>query len=101
MKLDLIAQPFKSLDQPFLNRLAIPLTKEVPSQLLIGGAFAQQVIDDDQDTMRHRHRGTLSTPAAGNAPILGGQVGILGVSCRMGHLDQNLMKPGIAVARFA
>src|SRR3990172_11565872 len=80
-QVDVVAQCFQSVDQPSLDCLAVALIEVVCSQILIGTSIAEQVVSDEQDTMRHGHSGAPPTAAGGQPPVLGAQ-GRLRAACR-------------------
>ena len=93
-----------------LDPLSIELVKIADPQLPIGLATGQDVGDDHQDSVPNGDEGPLFAAPRGDAPVLRGQVGILGPTGRVGilgptgrvgDLDQHLAQRRIARAGLA
>jgi len=101
LQVDLVAQAFEPSHEVLLDHLPIVFVEVVAAQVLIGAAVAQEMIDDDQDTMANGDRRALGSAARSDAAVLGREVGVLAVSGGVGSLDQEPTRVGIAFTCLA
>src|ERR1700676_3319188 len=70
LQIDLVAQAFEPTHEVLLDHLLIVFVEVIAAQVLIGAAVAQQMIDDDQDTMANGDRRAFGSAARSDAAIL-------------------------------
>jgi hypothetical protein len=97
LEVDAIAEAFKATNQSFLDGLTVTLIKEIAPQIVIRLLFKQHMVDDDHNAMGNGHSRTFGSAPTGDAAVLGRQIAVLAVSCRMSGLDQEASQPGIAL----
>jgi hypothetical protein len=79
----------------------VELVEVRDAELMVGLAAGEDVVDDDQDRVPERDERPLLAAPGGDAAILGGQVGILGLAGDVGDRDQRLAQRLVALARLA
>jgi len=95
---DCIAQPFQLSDKPSLNLLFIDVGKVVSSFLVIELTGLDHVIENHQDTVTNSHRRFFAPSSCANPTVLLTQIR-LGMTCRMGRLDEHCFGPAIPLTR--
>jgi hypothetical protein len=71
----------------FLDHLPIMLVEIIPTKVLIGVTMAQEMIDDDENTVANRHSSSFGSASCRDATILSRQIGILAMGSGMRSLD--------------
>lgn len=71
LKRDPVAEPLYAVDSSSEGGLAVSLVKVVAAQLLIGGAVAKHVVDDDQDSVGQGDGGAFCATASSQPVVLG------------------------------
>ena len=97
----LIAKPFEVADSASLDGIMVSLFKVGASKLLIRFFLLEDVIDNDQNTMRDRNERLLLANAFAEPAILFSQVGAFTAGSSMGGFDEGRSEPLAAFARFA
>jgi len=83
-----MAQSFETLDVIASQALGSETVEEVAAEISISRGLSQQMIEDHQRRMPHRHQGSLPTPPSHQSPVLGGQKGVLTVTRSPGWLHR-------------
>ncbi len=84
-----------------LDTGGLQLLEIVRAEIAVRLAFAEHVIQNDQDPVRHRDHGFLFASPPRNPVELGGEVVVFGMADGPGHLPQHRPEVGIAVRRLA
>src|SRR6266496_3619751 len=98
---DLVAECFQPADQAPLDGLPIPLIEVASAQLLVGRPALEQMVDDAENGVAHRHRGSPWAAASRQPPILRREVGFLRPPGRLARLHQQGPQMRIALAGLA
>ncbi|HEY1351551.1 MAG TPA: hypothetical protein VGF67_18180 [Ktedonobacteraceae bacterium] len=98
---DRIAHAFEPSDESLLDELPIPFVDVLASQVLGRGAITQEVRDDHEDAVSHRHRCFLCASSGRNPTILGGKRGVVAVRSSVSRLNEHLTGRRVAFARLA
>ncbi len=97
----MIAHAFEPPDELLLYHLSISFVEGIPSQILINTAIAQEMRDDDQHAVSHRHCRFLCASSSSNATILDRKRGVFAVRSSVSGLNQKLAGRGMAFAGLA
>src|ERR1035437_7837940 len=76
--------------------LGLEAVAEVGYRIGIGRALSEQIVEDYRLRMAHRYQSAFSTASTCQAPLLRGQVTLLGVASCPGGLGQGSFQPVIA-----
>lgn len=98
---DGVAEALEATHQPLLHALSLQLVEIRDAALVVGLPPGQEVVDDHQDGVPEGDERALLTPPGGDAAILGGEVGVLGLARDVGDLDERLAQRLVALARLA
>ena len=93
-----VPQAFQLAHRAAGNGVAIPLFEVMIAQVHIVLAPVSNAVADDGDAVGHRQGSPIGPDAAGQASVLGAQIG-LGASGGFGRFHQGCFQPGIAFAR--
>ena len=93
-----VPQAFQLAHRAAGNGVAIPLFEVMIAQVHIVLDPVNNAVADDGDAVGHRQGSPIGPDAAGQASVLGAQIG-LGASGGFGRFHQGCFQPGIAFAR--
>src|SRR5581483_12079116 len=92
---------FEPSDELLLYHLSITFVEGIPSQILIGTAIAQEMRENDQNAVSHRHCRFLRSSSSSNPTILGSKRGVFAVRSSVSGLNEKLASVRIAFAGLA
>src|ERR687885_1721029 len=93
---DVVTEPLEALDGAAERCPPVTLVEIVAAEVLVSGSVADDAVGNDQDRVCHSDERALVSSPSGQAAVLCGKVGVLGVRCSPSRFDQGGPQPGIA-----
>src|SRR3954453_11109054 len=90
LQADVVAQALELGDEPVALAVGVASGEVVPAEVVVVGVVDQQVPADDQDGVADGDGSLLLADAPGQAPELGGQVGVPGAGSGPGALGEDV-----------
>ena len=92
----MVAEGLELSDGPLLLAIGVASDKVVATKVGVVAVAGEQVPGNHQDRVAHRDRRLLLADAAGQPPVLGGQVGVAAAGGGPGALGQDIAQPAVA-----
>jgi hypothetical protein len=97
MECHLVAQASDAAKGVLEDRLPAAMVEVVASQVLIGGASVEHVVDEDKDGVGNIEDGTVLSTTGSDAMILGSEIGVSGMGGCLGSLGEGQAEPGVGI----